>query len=385
MARKTIAIIGPIGSFKYQGQEVHGVELADVVARVSSLPQDTTELEVQYDTPGGVKDTGMAIYNYLKSIQPRIKVISRQIGDIGSIGTYAWFSGSERIAMKGKKFMAHNPWTVTEGDADSHQRQADSLKQAEEEMIAFYSEQTGITREGIAPLMKAEYAFGDDRAVELKFATSLEEGSLIAAYKPEFNTMEKNMIKGLVDEIKAFIKGGNQLAMMVVELEGGTKISIDAPDASNLIGAKAYTVDATGNPTQVPAPDGDHKLTDGRVVTVAGGAISKIAEAPAGEDSQMTALAASVKDLLEAVKSQNQSKDDLKATVKEVVAEEIKNFKKTIKTEHTPEGFTPETSADDVKEWDRSFKANEHMAMKKNDPDKYKRLFYAKYGKLPNL
>lgn len=37
-----------------------------------------------------------------------------------------------------------------------------------------------------------------------------------------------------------------------------------------------------------------------------------------------------------------------------------------------------------AKEWDRSFKANEHVAMKRDNPRKWETLFVAKYGKKPN-
>lgn len=38
-----------------------------------------------------------------------------------------------------------------------------------------------------------------------------------------------------------------------------------------------------------------------------------------------------------------------------------------------------------AKEWDRSFKAGEHVTMRKYNPLRWGLLFYAKYGKKPNM
>lgn len=38
-----------------------------------------------------------------------------------------------------------------------------------------------------------------------------------------------------------------------------------------------------------------------------------------------------------------------------------------------------------AREWDRSFKAGEHLAMRRENPEKYKKLFFAKYGKEANI
>lgn len=378
--KKTISIIGPIGNFTYKGKEISGVQLADVIAAVSSTP-NLKELTVEYDTPGGSVSVGKAIFSYLKSIQPRITVISKQIGDIGSIGTVAWFSGSKRIAAKGinpetKKpfqFMAHNPWTPhTEGNADEVQREVDALRITESEMTDFYAEQTGITKEGVAPLMKAEYSFPAERAVELKFATETYEAQNIAAYKPTQNQMtpKDKEKETLVDALLALIKGKKE-----------TPIAIAPPAA--LMGTPVMV-------NGVAAPDG--------LYTVVGGVVTALAEVPAtaGADNpdnagtaDPAAAAASTKKLDEmiALMKEQPKAEVLIAAVNKLVDEKITGLKKQISGGggHVPEGFNPNTAVADAKEWDRSFRANEHKAMKRDNPEKYKALYYAKYGKVPNL
>lgn len=359
--KKTIGIIGPIGNFTYKGKEIHGVQLADIVAAVTSA-KDLTELVVEYDTPGGEVSTGKSIYSYLKSIQPRVAVTSKQIGDIASIGTHIWFSGSKRLAMKGKKFMAHFPYTPhAEGNADEVQEEVDALRMEQNEMVDFLVDQTGITKEGISPLMKKAYSFGDDRAVELKFATELYAPMKQAAYNPN-STMDPNKEKdSWVDQLIAALKGGKKKDEHV---------------------AAAPPAELMGKPVQIngaAAPNGVYTVVGG-VVT----AMEPVAEEKAEGAAPPAAADKAKLDEIVALLGKQPKQEEIVAAVAKLVDDKLVALKKTITTKHVPEGYTPETSADDAKEWDRSFKANEHVALKKNDPEKYKKLFYAKYGRIPN-
>lgn len=372
--KRTISIIGPIGAnFTFQGKEINGVTLADVVAQVTALPKETTELVIQFDTPGGLVSEGQSIYSYLKSVEHRFVkgITSKQIGDIGSIGTIAWFAGSKRIAAKGinpatkkaYRFMIHNPFMLSaEGDAAELKRHSDNLKLTEDEMAQFYIEQTGITKEGIAPLMKAETFFDGPQAVDLKFATDIYEPQSIAAIHNTTNKGSNQMEKTLKEKVLALL---------------GITVAVAPP------------AELMGKPVQIdgkPAVDG--------IYTVVGGVITQLAEAtpaqpaaPAATGAAAPPVAADMQKILALLEAQPKQEKAIAAAVAEATKKfnaEIMALKKSIKTEHVPAAFTPETKADDVKEWERSFKANEHAAMRKDDPEKYQRLFYSKYGRTPN-
>lgn len=385
-------IAGPIGTFQYNGETINGVTLIDIVTQVASLPDDVDTIRIQYDTPGGEKQAGKNIYNYLLSIKKKYKLISEQIGMVGSIGTMPWFAADVRIATRGEDFFIHNPWTPNfSGDADALAQMSESLKETETELKQFYMTHTGFGEEAIAPLMKAETTFRDEAAVNMKFATELQEALKIAAY-----TMTKKNEQTLgqkVDALLAFIKNGfkDETALnMVVELEGSSdKLFIQTEDATKLEGMPVMTVDpATGAPTQVPAPDKEYVLKGmNKKITVAGGKVSKVedvapAAAPPVEGGETAiALSKSFDALSEAIKA---NKPVTKQELELMIATEITKLKSEIQSVHTPPIKKSETHDADVKEWDRSFRANEHVAMKKNEPEKYKKLFFAKYGKLPN-
>jgi ATP-dependent protease ClpP protease subunit len=387
MKKGTIQIAGAIGSFKYGGKQINGVEHKDVVSQVQALGKDIDTLEVEIETPGGIKEVGDHIYNYLMSLKPGKRIIMKQIGPIGSIGTKIWFAGDERDALDSedeKNWFVHNPWNTTEGDAKAHKAAADSLAAEEEDLRSFYMGQLGMTKEGIAPLLDAQTGFTGAEALALRFATKTHKALKTAAY------MEKNeKLEGVLDKILAWMeKGkGNPAKALILELGNGQKISAQTEDATKLEGIAVFTVDAQGAPTQVAPTDGPYELKDGRKITVAGGKVGAVTPAsPANADNaaneQATAaLNAKLDKVLAFIDGDSEQAKIDKAVEKAVLA-----IRKEMKVTHRPGSFNYDgNKADDIKEWDRSFKANEHADMRANKPELYSKLYFAKHGKLPNL
>jgi ATP-dependent protease ClpP protease subunit len=378
-----IMIAGPIGKFKFQGQEVKGIELKDVIAQVTRLDDDVEELWVQYDSIGGVRKVGKSIYNYLMSLKPRYKIVSEQLGMVASTATEPWFAGDRRIATRGEKFAIHNPWlgNVT-GDGDDLIEAGTEAKKQEAEMAAFYVDNTGITEAGIRPLMKEETTFGDELAVDLGFATELQEAHKIAAYMKKQN---EDKLNAVLAAIKGFFLG-DAVLNMVADLADGKKIAFATEDLSKLEGVAATTVDDAGNPTTTAPLDGVYPLKDGRKVTIAAGKVASVEGTPAAPPADVAdvaegALALQLDAVLAAVKSQK----DLKAELMAALKAEMIALRTEIKGNHIPAQYEATKEAELIAEWERSFKANEHLAMRRDNPEKFKALFFARYKKLPNL
>lgn len=372
-----IKIVGPIGKFEYRGKVVNGVTVDDVVASVESLPPGTKELTIDVATPGGSIPVGKAIYEYLTSLNSRMKITMRQIGDIASIGTYFWFASPNRVAATGinpftgkpYQMMIHNPWTPhTDGDATALEARAASLRADETEMATFYSQQTGLPVEAVQPLMKVDSSFDGDRALVLRFATETYQPINNAALmKPED---KKSFLDGLMANLKTFL-------------------NLDppppAPGPDPMVG-KDVVIDGA------PAVDGVYTIKAGKVVTIAplpaeggDGGQQQAPPPPAVSFDAKKFEDAFSATLDKALAKQKEEFDAEKLALKTDFDNQIVDLKKQIKTTHTPVGYTPENRADLIAEWDRSFKANEHTAMRKENPDRYRLLYYAKYGKEPNL
>lgn len=286
MSKQVISIIGPIGSFNMNDQEVNGIQLLDVVGQVSKLPADTTELQINVAGPGGRKDVGDNIYNFLNSLKPRMKIHTMQVGDIGSIMTKLFLVGDKRTALIGTnpdtlqpyEFFVHGPWTSVTGDATVIQARLDSIKEEEEELVSFYMSFMGLTREAIQPLMVAETGMDAIKALELKFATDTIEALNIAAYMENKTKTVGEKLDALILVMTEFVQGSKKPTMaMVVELEGAVpKISVASEDATKMQGAAAMLVDATGAVTQTPVPDGTYNAKDGSKITIAAGKVSAV-------------------------------------------------------------------------------------------------------------
>lgn len=390
--KKTISIVGDIGEFEYLDQDgkvvkVNGIQLDDVVSQVERLPAGTNELIIECGGLGGRIDVAKSIRGYLKSIAHRIKITTKQVADLASANTIIFTTGSTRLAIDDKEInpktgkpyfiMVHEPLTPhTSGNADQLSNVVNALREDEEDFINMYHEDTGISVEAIRPLMKAETYITGAKSVDLKIATATYSTLKQVAFHKQTNK-KNNMSKISKLALDAV------LALLSDEDKAKVKTALAIAPPAELMG-KAVMIDGKAS------PDG--------VYTVVGGVITAMEDVQeeAAEDGMVAAPATATKAVVPAapaapapvakvIKPEAVTAEAIAKIVADQVTAQMTVLKKSIKTEHVPVGFTPETKADDVKEWDRSFKANEHAAMRKNDPEKYQRLFYAKYGKMPNM
>jgi ATP-dependent Clp protease protease subunit len=163
-----INITGQIGSF----DGAKGIELIDVISQVQRQ-KEAEAFFVYIDSPGGGVDDGDSIYSYLKSLPQRITTVG--FGRVASIATKVMLAGEERIMISGQSgFMIHNPWVKDViGDADELMNVSEEIRKEEEKLITFYSESTGISKEGLSALMKYETDMPPERALELGFITKV--------------------------------------------------------------------------------------------------------------------------------------------------------------------------------------------------------------------
>lgn len=354
MSKQSISILGAIGQFKIGETVYNGVTLKQVNLMVAALPADTTELEIKIAGPGGHKETGDLIYDFLLSQKAKgWKLITNQVGDIGSIATKLFLVGDERVALKGinpvtlepYEFFIHNPWnTGVSGDAAVLAKAASEALVEQKDLLSFYIEKTGATEEALQPLMSLQTGFTAEEAVTMKFATSTREALNTAAYMDDKTKSLGARLDSVIAMMEKLVKGKNSLAM-VLELENGTKISVATEDANKLEKVNAMTVDAAGVPTSTPVPDGSYKLKDGsKTLVVVSGVIDKVepvaapaakADAPAAVDPVIAAKL----EKFEALQRELESKDQaaqIAALVKKGIDDAMVAFKDTLTSEHRP-------------------------------------------------
>lgn len=330
------------------GQAIKGVMLIDVIAQVRAFP-DAKSFLVHIDSPGGSVEDGDQIYEYLTSLKKVGQVNTITAGNVGSIATKLFLAGDKRFIHENHKFFIHNPWTSGPGDAKQKLIEAEALKQTENQLRTFYEQATKIDAVGLASLMDNETEMTADQAVQLGFATEKVKARAKAMAFINNSTMQENNNKVLaaLDKVtamleKAFTPAPSQVKSLVLELQGGGSVFAETEDAAALEGVSVFQVDEQGNATTNPAPDGDHTLADGRVLTVAGGKVTAVsAAAPAGEPSSDAAIAEKLSALTAAVEKITQAQANAlkqpKADPKIVALEkEIKDMKDQMSSVKVP-------------------------------------------------
>ena len=142
-----------IGNIYITGEIGVNIELKDVIKQVQDQ-KEALEYNVYINSIGGYVDTGFDIYNYLTNLNKPITTIGT--GFVASIATVIFLAGNKRKLTAGTQFMIHNPSGGVEGTAEQIENYNKSLKDAENNLIKFYSEKTGLEKDALIPLLRNE-------------------------------------------------------------------------------------------------------------------------------------------------------------------------------------------------------------------------------------
>lgn len=272
----TIYINGLIGSTPEQ----KGTELIDIIQQVKAQPESTS-FRVHINSEGGVVDTGFDIFNYLKSLQLPLTTVGS--GLVASIATVIFMAGDKRILTSGTQFMIHSPMGGIDGTADEIEAYAQSVRECENRLVKFYTNQTGLGSDAIAPLLRNETWLTEDQATSLGFATLLNEPILAKAYlnlnnDKQMNKEDRSWIESKFESIQ------NLFTKKVVNivLQDANGVEVEFPEVMEgetpAIGAVA-TID--GQPAQ-----GEYLMPDGSTYVFVDGALSEIKEAEVEDEAQ---------------------------------------------------------------------------------------------------
>lgn len=310
-----INIVGSIGGWE--------VSLQNVMEQVKSLG-NVDEYLVIINSGGGEVFEGYAIYNYLLSLNKPIT--TRGVGIVASIATVIFLAGKNRQLYNNTQFLIHNPWSMTEGDATEFIKKAEELKVIENNLIDFYSQQTGIDNSIIQSLMNEDKFISSDAALELKFATEiLSPVKAFATFKNKNqNKNQMSKIGKIFKSAFAELKKAGVLLNETVLTADGTELEISMAGATPAVGDEVME---GGQPAE-----GSYQLADGTEIEVKGGIITAIIQPSAAADanasteveilnakkSELEEQVANLTSELEALKIENET---LKGTNEQMVEE----------------------------------------------------------------
>lgn len=320
---------------------------------LDKLPPSEKELTVEINSGGGQVSEGFAIHDRL--VSSGLDITTEVIGTCGSIATIIACAAplERRIGYENAKYYIHNPYfesmhpvSMTKDDA---KKLYEDLEDTEEDILNFYVKATGSDKEDIKQYMVKGSNLSMREAKRLGFIGKIINKKVSARayavyafinpvtmankdFTPEQKSWFTKQLESLLEN-KLFAKKKeevkDEIVNEVMQLADGGSISVDGALEA---GTAVFTVDADGNPTTEPAPDGEYTLADGTKITVAAGAITAVTEA----ETEVEALKKQVEDLTAQLKDAQDKAAEVvnekEETEKQVVAmkKEITDFKNMI-------------------------------------------------------
>lgn len=182
---------------------------------------------VHINSPGGSVTDALAIYSILRKHQGHITAVVD--GLCASAATIVALAADEIVMAEHSLLMVHNPWTVASGDAAQMRKTADTLDVASREMVALYTERTGLSGDKVSAIMGAETWFNAYEAVEAGFAHRVDDTE---RSKPRMAATAMSFLSTVVSSPEAAIQSRQRLTDSK-ENHRRQIIAMCAPFASN--------------------------------------------------------------------------------------------------------------------------------------------------------
>jgi ATP-dependent Clp protease protease subunit len=142
-------------------------ELASLVcAQLLFLESENPKKDIAFyiNSPGGVITAGMAIYDTMQYIQPKIMTVC--IGQAASMGSLLLAAGApgKRFALPNSRIMVHQPSGGTRGQASDIEIQAREILKLRQRLNEVYVKHTGQSLEEIERSMDRDKFMSADEA-----------------------------------------------------------------------------------------------------------------------------------------------------------------------------------------------------------------------------
>jgi ATP-dependent protease ClpP protease subunit len=164
-----ILINGTIGKTWWDDSGTAEKEFVDALNKIPA----GRSIIIGINSQGGSVKDGLGMYNAIKrranDITCRIDGYALSIASIVALG------GGKVISPKSSAWMIHEPWSVTQGNADDHRRASEMLETHGKMLADIYASETGQTVEAAREAMKQETWFRGSEAIDWGLAD--EEGN----------------------------------------------------------------------------------------------------------------------------------------------------------------------------------------------------------------
>jgi len=144
------------------------------------------DILVRINSPGGLVADGITIMNLLAGYSGSVDI---SIDGLAASAATIVALGGERVTMaNGSRYMIHDPWGATVGNADEHAKSVERLNATANDMAELYASRIGGDADKVRAMMREEVWLSALEAVEMGFADGMAEGvkSLACKVPSEF-------------------------------------------------------------------------------------------------------------------------------------------------------------------------------------------------------
>jgi ATP-dependent Clp endopeptidase proteolytic subunit ClpP len=149
-----------------------GVSAKEFVAAIDAIPDDTAEIRLLINSPGGEVWDGLAIMNALRRHPARVVAVVEGIA--ASTASFIAAAADELVMSKNSELFIHNAWGVAMGDAEEMQAAAADLSHTDRNIAAIYAAKSGDSAEFWLGEMQKDRWLSAEEAVSAKLADRIE-------------------------------------------------------------------------------------------------------------------------------------------------------------------------------------------------------------------
>ena len=141
---------------------------AKVTAQLLFLDHEDSEspIKVFINSPGGSVYDGFAIYDMIRFIRPRVKIISAGLSASAATVIMLAAAKEDRLALPNARIMIHQPSMRFQGAAEDVRRTAEEVLKIKEKINQMYADETGQDFEKVQEDTDQDYWMSPEEAVE---------------------------------------------------------------------------------------------------------------------------------------------------------------------------------------------------------------------------
>jgi ATP-dependent Clp protease protease subunit len=148
-----------------------------IIAQLLFLESENPKKEISLyiNSPGGVVTSGLAIYDTMQFIKPKVSTLC--VGQAASMGSLLLAAGAagQRFALPNARVMLHQPSGGFQGQASDIQRHAEDILKVKKRLNDIYVRHTGKDYDTIERTLDRDHFMSAEEAKEFGIVDSVQD------------------------------------------------------------------------------------------------------------------------------------------------------------------------------------------------------------------